>query len=54
MTETAAKIDSDATDDEVIAQAEDELRKLAMPIKEACMPPQSREVSIATSQCCWI
>ena len=29
----------DATDDEVIAQAEDELRKLAMPIKEACMPP---------------
>lgn len=39
MAETAAKIDSDATDDEVIAQAEDELRKLAMPIKEACMPP---------------
>ena len=39
MTETAAKIDSDATDDEVIAQAEDELRKLAMPIKEACMTP---------------
>ena len=37
--ETAAKIDSDATDDEVIAQAEDELRKLAMPIKEACMTP---------------
>ena len=37
MAETAAKIDSDATDDEVIAQAEDELRKLAMPIKEACM-----------------
>ena len=35
----AAKIDSDATDDEVIAQAEDELRKLAMPIKEACMTP---------------
>ena len=25
--------------DEVIAQAEDELRKLAMPIKEACMTP---------------
>lgn len=39
MAETAAKIDSDATDDEVIAQAEDELRKLAMPIKEACMTP---------------
>jgi CO/xanthine dehydrogenase Mo-binding subunit len=39
MTETAAKIDSDATDDEVIAQAEDELRKLAMPIKEVCMTP---------------
>ena len=38
MAETAAKIDSDATDD-VIAQAEDELRKLAMPIKEACMTP---------------
>ena len=37
MAETAAKIDSDATDDEVIAQTEDELRKLAMPIKEACM-----------------
>jgi len=32
-----AKIDSDATDDEVIAQAEAELRKLAMPIKETCM-----------------
>lgn len=39
MAETAAKIDSDATDDEGIAQAEDELRKLAMPIKEACMTP---------------
>ena len=39
MAETTAKIDSDATDDEVIAQAEDELRKLAMPIKEACMTP---------------
>ena len=39
MAETAAKIDSDATDDEVIAQAKDELRKLAMPIKEACMTP---------------
>ena len=39
MAETAAKIDSVATDDEVIAQAEDELRKLAMPIKEACMTP---------------
>ena len=39
MAETAAKIDSDATDDEVIAQAEDELRKLTMPIKEACMTP---------------
>lgn len=39
MAETAAKIDSDATDDEVIAQAEDELRKLAMPIREACMTP---------------
>lgn len=39
MAETAAKIDSDATDDEVIAQAEDELRKLAMPIKETCMTP---------------
>ena len=39
MAETAAKIDSDATDDEVIAQAEDEFRKLAMPIKEACMTP---------------
>lgn len=39
MAETAAKIDSGATDDEVIAQAEDELRKLAMPIKEACMTP---------------
>ena len=39
MAETAAKIDSDATDDEVIAQGEDELRKLAMPIKEACMTP---------------
>ena len=39
MAETAAKIDSDATDDEVIAQAEDELRKLAMPIKEACITP---------------
>ena len=39
MAETAAKIDSDATDDEVIAQAEDELRKLAMPIKEASMTP---------------
>lgn len=39
MAETAAKIDSDAMDDEVIAQAEDELRKLAMPIKEACMTP---------------
>ena len=39
MAETAAKIDSDATDDEVIAQAEDELRKLAMPIREASMTP---------------
>lgn len=39
MAETAAKIDSDATDNEVIARAEDELRKLAMPIKEACMTP---------------
>lgn len=39
MAETAAKIDSDAPDDEVIAQAKDELRKLAMPIKEACMTP---------------
>lgn len=39
MAETAAKIDSAATDDEVIAQGEDELRKLAMPIKEACMTP---------------
>lgn len=39
MAETAAKIGSDATDDEVIAQAEDEFRKLAMPIKEACMTP---------------
>lgn len=39
MAETAEKIDSDATDNEVIARAEDELRKLAMPIKEACMTP---------------
>ena len=54
MAETTAKIDSKATDGEVIAQTEDEFRKLAMSIKEACIPPPSREASIATSRCCWI
>ena len=33
-------------DSEVIAQAEDELRKLAMPIKEACMTPAVKRLSL--------
>lgn len=39
LEETAKLIDSGASDEEVVASAEQELKKLAMPIKEACMTP---------------
>ena len=39
LEETAKLIDSGAADDEVAASAEQELKKLAMPIKEACITP---------------
>ena len=39
LEETAKLIDSGASDEEVVASAEQELKKLAMPIKEACITP---------------
>lgn len=39
LEETAKLIDASASDDEVVAAAEQELKKLAMPIKEACITP---------------
>ena len=39
LEETAKALDSGASDEEVVASAQQELKKLAMPIKEACIPP---------------
>ena len=40
LTETAKLLDrADVTDDEILAACEAELKKLAMPIKEACITP---------------
>ena len=39
LPQTAALLDTPATDEEVVSACQDELKKLAMPIKEACIPP---------------
>lgn len=39
LEETAKLLDGDASDDKIIAACESELKKLAMPIKEACITP---------------
>jgi len=42
LEETAKLLDSDVSDDEIVAACEAELKKLAMPIKEACIPPAGK------------
>ena len=42
LEETAKLLDCDVTDDEIIAACEEELKKLAMPIKEACITPAGK------------
>lgn len=45
LEETAALLDqSDISDDQIVAACEAELKKLAMPIKEACIPPANKRL----------
>lgn len=39
LEETARLLDTSASDDEILAACEEEMKKLAMPIREACIPP---------------
>lgn len=42
LEETAKLLDTDASNDEIVAACEAELKKLAMPIKEACITPAGK------------
>ena len=42
LEETAKLLNSDATNDEIMFACEEELKKLAMPIKEACITPAGK------------
>jgi len=42
LEETAKLLDTDASDEEIVAACEAELKKLAMPIKEACITPAGK------------
>lgn len=44
LEETAALLNSDASDEQIVSACEEEMKKLAMPIKEACIPPANKRM----------